>query len=356
MNKLLCNTFGKLKAGKQLTVGYFGGSITEGAGASDWSKTSWRALITAWLRKCYPQCDITEIQAAIGGTGSDLGAYRCETDLLSKNPDFVFVEFSVNDFGSDEVKISRYMDGIVRQIWNKNPQAEIAFVYTITREMAAAYEAGETPYTIVLHQKIAEYYGIPSVNVGIKLWQRVKNGEASWEELLTDTVHPTDKGYIIYADEIQKFLIEHLAEGNACRQLKAPFSPNPCEKGRLVDAWELQKEPWKKDSNSLSERYPRMLVCNTAGAELEYSFTGTSVGFYWLIAPDSGDIEWSIDGSEPKRSSSWDKYALSFTRANYCILGESMEYGQHTLRIKVLQEKQPQSEGNWIRIGAVLVE
>ena len=89
---MLDNTFYKLKHNLSLTVGYFGGSITEGAGASDASKTSWRAGVTDWFRVTYPDAVVREIQATIGGTGSDLGMYRCDADLLSKNPDLVFVE------------------------------------------------------------------------------------------------------------------------------------------------------------------------------------------------------------------------------------------------------------------------
>ena len=93
---MLRNSAYKLKNNKKLTVGYFGGSITEGAGASDPSNC-WRSLTTQWLRDTYPDCEINEIMAAIGGTGSDLGAYRCEKDLLSGSPDLVFIEFSCND-------------------------------------------------------------------------------------------------------------------------------------------------------------------------------------------------------------------------------------------------------------------
>lgn len=78
----LGNAFGKVQRDRQLTIGYFGGSITEGAGASDAAKTSWRSLTTSWFRKQFPNAQITEINAAIGGTGSPLGAFRTQTDLL----------------------------------------------------------------------------------------------------------------------------------------------------------------------------------------------------------------------------------------------------------------------------------
>ena len=49
--KMLDNTLYKLKNNKELTIGFFGGSITEGAGASDASRTSWRGSDTGGYRR-----------------------------------------------------------------------------------------------------------------------------------------------------------------------------------------------------------------------------------------------------------------------------------------------------------------
>ncbi|MBQ7725537.1 MAG: hypothetical protein IJT66_00150, partial [Clostridia bacterium] len=46
----LSNTYRKIKNGETVTVAYCGGSVSGGTGASDDTKTSWRALTTAYLR------------------------------------------------------------------------------------------------------------------------------------------------------------------------------------------------------------------------------------------------------------------------------------------------------------------
>jgi hypothetical protein len=66
-------------------------------------------------------------------------------------------------------------------------------------------------------------------------------------------------------------------------------------------------------------------------------------------------IEWSIDGGEPQRLSSWYKYALKFSRAGYVILVDDLPSAEHCLQVRVLSDKNPQSKGTWIRIGAFLV-
>lgn len=118
----LPNFFAKVQAGGRVTVAYFGGSITAANG--------WRPQTTAWLRQHYPKADFTEVNAAIGGTGSDLGVFRLEHDVLAHRPDLVFIEFAVNDGGAPPEQIYRCMEGIVRQVRCADPATDICFVYT----------------------------------------------------------------------------------------------------------------------------------------------------------------------------------------------------------------------------------
>ncbi|MFA6293503.1 MAG: SGNH/GDSL hydrolase family protein, partial [Victivallales bacterium] len=87
----------KAKAGENLSVVFFGGSLTWGANASDPLKTSFRGLMGKYLTEKYPKAHFSFHDAAIGGTGSDLGLFRLERDVLSKKPDLVFLDFTVND-------------------------------------------------------------------------------------------------------------------------------------------------------------------------------------------------------------------------------------------------------------------
>ena len=75
----LPNVLAKLRASKTVKIAYFGGSITEANG--------WRTKTLAWFRKQWPKADISEINAAIGGTGSNLGVYRLQQDALRFQPD-----------------------------------------------------------------------------------------------------------------------------------------------------------------------------------------------------------------------------------------------------------------------------
>jgi len=353
----LGRSFQKLRKTGKLNVGYLGGSITAGSGASKPNETSYRALTTKWFQEQYPKAEIKEINAAIGGTGSDLGAFRCQRDLLSGKPDLVFVEFAVND-SSNESRVMRSMEGIVRQIWHANAEADIVFLYTINKNsMAATYDKGELPNTVQWHNKVAAAYRIPTLNMGEAIYRAVKDGKQTWEKVLPDNVHPSDIGYEIYMQQIRPFLASHQKDKKSKPRTKLPkpLSAENFENAHLVDAQDLVAEGWTRDDASVGKRFPHSIATNKPGTELKYKFKGTAIGLFWIIAPDSGDVEWSIDGSKPKRASSWDSYALRFSRNNYVIFNDSLTPGEHELTFRVLAEKNEKSTGTWIRIGSLLV-
>jgi hypothetical protein len=104
------------------------------------------------------------------------------------------------------------------------------------------------------------------------------------------------------------------------------------------------------------ERYSTTLTAEEPGAELSFAFAGTTIGLFWLVAPDSGDIEYSLDGSAPQQLSSWDVFALQFIRPSYHILSDSLAPGEHELCLRVSHESHPQSKGHSIRLLALLVD
>lgn len=355
---MLNNTIYKLKNNKKLTVGYFGGSITEGAGASDPS-TCWRSITTQWLCDTYPDCEINEIMAAIGGTGSDLGAYRCEKDLLSGKPDLVFFEFSCNDAEDSFLPILNNCESIYRKIWKNDPTTEIVVVYTMIKSMDDDMLSGKVIESRAAHQAAALYYGNMQIDMGEILRQRVHLAGGDWNTYTVDTVHPNDEGYRIYADVVVSKLSEALSAqaDELCEKVlpESVFGDKSYEGACLVDASKADfGEGWEFVDKSLCDRYPHYYEA-TAGAELEFKFTGIRLGLYWMMAKDSGNIEYSVDGGEWKSATSWDFYCKNFNRAHRMMLTDDLERGEHILKLRVSNNKEEESEGYAIRIGAFLV-
>lgn len=74
----------------KLKVAFLGGSIT---GKDD----CWRPQTMDMFRRLYPHIVWEEINASVGGTGSNFGAFRLRGEVIVHKPDLIFVEFAVND-------------------------------------------------------------------------------------------------------------------------------------------------------------------------------------------------------------------------------------------------------------------
>jgi acyl-CoA thioesterase-1 len=360
-DNVFSRTASRLQNDGKLTIGYFGGSLTHGSGASDVEKTSWRAKVTEWFRQKFPRAEIKAVNAAIGGTGSDLGVFRLGTDLLESEPDLIFVEFAVNDDGrarGAKESVIPHMEGIVRQIWRKNPRADIVFVFTTMQKWEPELVEGQVPPSVEAHGQVAAHYGIPTVDIGAALWETVRTGRNSWEKIAPDKVHPNDAGYAIYSDAILKFLEaqDWKQTSEAPVALLDKLRPGSLEGARFVDFRQAEAPGWEILQRKVGLR-GECLTSNKPGDELTFPFTGDAVGVFWLSADDSGDIEWSVDGSPFKTASSWSPHGGADGRGYSRMLQSpgSLKAGDHVLKLRVSGAKHEKSVGNWIRIAAFLV-
>ena len=204
--RTLGRVFARLKAGQQTTIAYFGGSITAAPG--------YRVKTFDWFKKTFPQAKLVEVNAAIGGTGSDLGAFRCGADVVAKRPDLVFVEFNINDGSPTNEFRKATMEGIVRQLWRSESKPEIVFLYTTSRTLDCPRSS---------HPAVARHYGIPEIDLQPPLVEALKRPDlpkptekqladpkfdwkARGQVFMGDSVHPNDLGHTIYTDTITAYL------------------------------------------------------------------------------------------------------------------------------------------------------
>jgi lysophospholipase L1-like esterase len=194
----------RAKAGERLNVVFFGASLTWGANATDQARTSYRARVTDMLEARYPKARFKTYDAAIGGTGSQLGVFRLERDVLSRQPDLVFLDFSANDDnrqGSSEVFAS--YESLIRRIILEAKAPVVPVMFPFQWEQAPAVKSGKTDHLGGLQQRkvIAAAYHAPVGDAVELITQRVKAGQATLAQIWdTDGVHPGDFGYRLFAE------------------------------------------------------------------------------------------------------------------------------------------------------------
>lgn len=341
----LPNLLAKLDAGgdQEIRVAYLGGSITAAPG--------WRIKTLAWLQKEYPSTKLREINAAIGGTGSDLGVFRLEQDVLRHQPDLLFVEFAVNDGGAPPAQIHQAMEGIVRQTWKASPTTDICFVYTLSLPMLDDMKAGLCSRSASAMEELADFYDIPSIHFGVEVANLEKTGKLIFKGerpggerqagepivFSTDGVHPlVDTGHQLYLEAFARSFecIRNAASQPGPHELGKPMRADNWEAAKLVPLSEVKLSgDWKTldpETDPVAKRFarfmPEMRKATTPGASLGFRFTGTVAGIYDLVGPDCGQVVVAIDDRPEKIVKRIDGYC-TYARLSKMTLASGLDPG-----------------------------
>lgn len=191
----------RAKVGGRLTVGFIGGSITQGAAASE-DVFCYAARTAAWWKAKFPQLELTYVNAGIGATTSQFGAARVGEDLLVSNPDFVVVEFSVNDndeepFEKREFFMETY-EGLLRQIYGAACAPAVILVHNVRYHDGSSEED--------MHVQLGRYYELPCISIRRTLYSLVKDGRIPVRDITPDDLHPNDEGHRLVAESITQLL------------------------------------------------------------------------------------------------------------------------------------------------------
>lgn len=341
--------FRKLKAKQPVTIVYFGGSITNHPG--------YRVFSEEWFKTQYPESKFTMVNAGIGGTGSDLGVFRMDQDVLEYNPDLVFVEFAVNDAGTDSLVICHSMEGIVRKIRKRNPKTDICFLYTVNQGMLDDLMQGRLHKSMRYMESIAGYYQIPSINFAMKVIDLIKKdslvfkGEKGKDYggkmvFSDDGTHPTfDFGHKIYTKTLIQAMLsmEKMKVAKTEGKLKSPLYPGNYERARSVSVTDFRRSPgWKivpsddkiyKYYQGSSKVFHDLVVSGDPADFIEIKFKGTIAGLFDVIGPGSGGFTYEVEGGEKTAIRRFDVYCGNLFRSNYKLL-PVMNEGPHTLIIR----------------------
>lgn len=352
----LGNVLSKLKAGQEVHIAYFGGSITAAGG--------WRVKTLKWLQEQYPNAKVSEINAAIGGTGSDLGVFRYRQDVLEKKPDLVFVEFAVNDSGAEPLAIWRSMEGIVRQTWALDPTIDICYVYTMTARLAPDLEQGMCARAAGADEMLADHYGIPSINVGLRIAELKKEEKLIYTSpkdengkplpgpdghivFSDDSVHPGDAGHQIYTDVIAGAWPEiEAASKPGPHELRAPFVADnweqaklvPLEPSMLTSGWR-KLDPKEGLAAAFQHFMPELWEATKPGEKISFEFKGTTARLYDLVGPNGALPIVTLDGVTRDGSPRFDSYC-SYHRIANLGLGQGLPDAVHEVTIEI-SPKQP---------------
>ncbi len=356
----------KFERDKKGRVAFLGGSITYNSG--------WRPYICKYLRQRFPSTKFEFIAAGIPSTGSVPGAFRLTRDVFKNGPvDLLFEEAAVNDNCNyrTESEQLRGMEGIVRHARKLNPDIDIVLMHFADPDKMEDYNAGKIPVVIVNHEKVASYYQTPSLNLALEVTERINAGQFDWKHDFRN-LHPSRFGQNVYFRSMKRLMDAAWCEPlTAADQTKAmPMPSEPLDKfsyfrGRYVavkDAETIKgftlypkwKPKLKAGTRAGFVNVP-VLTAEERNAELRFKFTGTAVGIFNAAGPDSGIIEYSVDGGEWRERDLFTKWSAGLYLPRAVILESELSDGSHTLMLRTTGRKNPGSKGYACHIVYFLV-
>lgn len=328
--------FAKLHEGKPVTIAYLGGSITAMPG--------WRTMTLKWFQDRYPRNKITGIPAAIGGTGSNLGVFRLDHDVLRYKPDLLFVEFAVNDGGTKPANIWEAMEGIVRKTWRALPDCDICFVYTISEPMLPSYLKSECPRSTSADEVLADHYGIPSVNMGYEVAKMFEAGKLVMKKadakpgvivFSPEGVHPYPPGHKVYTEEVAAAMRKMEADAKKpvdhAEQLGTPFVAGNWENAKIVPLDGSMLRGWTKlpANHELNKRFESrtgpLWMAEKPGATLRFRFRGSSAMLYDLLGPDGGRVDITVDGKKAAHPAQFFDHYCTYYRIGSLSLARDLD-------------------------------
>ena len=189
----------KAKSGKEVSLVYLGGSITEGALAEPRETNCYAYRSAQAFAKRYMKSpsQLRFHNAGISGTPSLLGITRCEQDVLQYEPDIVFIEFAVND--SDEWKNKISYESLIKKLLLSKTEPAVVLIFTRM----------EKGYTAQPHMSlIGKHYQLGMISVGNAITPEIECGSMNWSDYSSDYAHPTTEGHRFISDLIMHYLLK----------------------------------------------------------------------------------------------------------------------------------------------------
>ncbi len=250
----------KAKAGERLNVVFFGSSLTWGTNATDPQLTSYRGLICHKLEEYYPKAHFKFWDVSIGGTGSQLGIFRLDRDVLSRKPDLVFLDFSANDDpGTAHPGTQASYEAIVHRLVKEAKCPVIAVIFPFQWHVTGGKLESLKGRTANLAIANAYHLGVGDVILYARKQVNAKKIKA--EEIWPfDRIHPGDVGYRLFSEAVWQGFQQAVKEKKVCALPKKMLYPDTYLRTSRVPMTSLASRPkgWRSGLPKRTSAYFHM--------------------------------------------------------------------------------------------------
>lgn len=319
-----------------------GGSITE-AGGPGW--------VGDRLREQFPDSLVSVVNSGMSGTGSSLGVFRVERDVLAHQPDLVVIEFCVNDGGLPDAQAIRYMETLVVRLKSlPHPPAVVV--------VEAAARVG---VNLERHRRVDRHYGLLEVDMQAAVDRRLARADEPWSTLFSDDVHPNRAGHAFYAEALRAALapfVDHaLAATASIASLSLPGRLGSHEllldarmvplHAHAVPGWHTGTAP----ASGWGRHFQGAFTADEPGTVLRIPVRGTAVGLFHALHKGDGDFFVNINSGSPRHVAANTRDGFSSVNVDVNLPGR-----EHVLTVVLPDRVAAMTErGRRVTLGYLLV-
>lgn len=264
----------RAERGDRITLAFIGGSITQGSVSTQYTNC-YAYLVYNWFVRRFPKTAFTYVNAGVGGTTSQFGAARVEDDVLLYKPDFVIIEFSVND-DNTELYQETY-EGLVRRVYGNVYEPAVLLVHNVLYDTGISAEEK--------HRAVGAHYELPSVSMKTTIYPEIMSGVIPNREITPDDLHPNSSGHELVAEVItdclDKIYMDRWADEPAL-VMPEPLTANAYEHARRYQNYNCDAICKGFTADQTLQKYVNDMfrhgwTASEQGAGITFEVTGTEI-------------------------------------------------------------------------------
>jgi hypothetical protein len=252
------------------------------------------------------------------------------------------------------------------------------FTYTITTAFTNDYCKGDCNRSASAMELLADHYGIPSINFGVRVAQLLKENKLIMDAKVIETavpkespdrdkqirekiaadprllfandgVHPREEGHELYKAAI-------IAGLTQMKDMPAADHKAKLAKAFVADNWESAKMipltasmlsgNWKAlpqddgKQKSFGDRMGQIWMADQPGSKLHFKFKGSVAKVYDLLGPDGGQVTVTVDGKVgAKPVPRFDSYCVYHRIATLGLVYDSAKDQVHDVTVEIHPEQ-----------------
>lgn len=341
----------RAQAGETVTVAFIGGSITEGAGASQYQEC-YAYRVFQGFKERFGVGDKTNVHcvnAGVGGTPSPFGLMRYQREVVDRVrdgdglPDLLVIEFAVNDY--QEPTNHRAYESLVKTALMQENAPAVILLFSV-------FDGGFNLQAEL--RPIGERYDLMMVSIKNGAYPRIGT---KWtkEQFFFDQYHPTSLGHAVMADCVLAAIDAAAARDTAETDIDLTAAPAyGTDYLGLVSVFgdsdladmdiQLDRGAFDKDDTSAYRNTPVGRVCgknfyndgkgNNAPLRFTAAFKNLLVAWRAVNSDSYGTAQILVDGKVVKSlTGGKDKWGQSEVALAY----KAEESAEHTVEIRMAE-------------------